>query len=712
MNPRLLILVGLLGSFNQVGATHIVGGELTYRWLTGDMYELTLIVYRDCYTGIPWFDDPAAIGVFDENWSLKQDVRIGLDDLVNDTLPIFLSNPCLVAPPNVCVHGTVYKKVVSLPFIQGGYHLVYQRCCRNNLIRNITEPLDTGASFTVDVSEKALLIGNTGATFNYWPPVAICVNEEINFDHSASDGNGDSLAYRMCTPLTGANPDDPVPQPPFPGPYPVVTWIAPYNVGNMLGGDPLRIDPQTGIINGVPNLIGNFVVGVCVDEFRNDTLLSTTRRDFQYNVADCGRPTAAFFAPQAICDTSSFHFINLSTAANTYQWFFEYPDGTLQSSTATAPTHTFPDTGLYRITLIASPQAACNDTFTQTLWVTRATLTFQTLFDYPACDTSGITLRLNDLSNDTQGKPQARLWTLTLPDGTTLTDTAASPNFKSQLTGPHQVTLEITAANGCMLKDARTLYPPLPPTDLLADSLRICAGDAIPIFPQANPDFQYSWSPTAFLSNAASPNPIAQPLINTLYRVTISGNGPCTREGSVFIKMLDSTQLRAIATPTVIYPGDMVVLTAIFNQPVNFSWSPPNSVEQPTNPTTPAYPTESTTYTVKIPSDSDCVLTQSVQVTVLSPKCDDTFVFLPTAFSPNGDGENEVVRLLSRVVTDAYWVVYNRWGEKVFEATDINDAWDGTYKGTLQPSDTYGYYLKATCLEGTIYKQGNITLLR
>jgi hypothetical protein len=87
---------------------------------------------------------------------------------------------------------------------------------------------------------------------------------------------------------------DPAPNPPFGPPYNSIPWEAGYSTANLLGGNPaLAIDPNTGILTGTPNTIGQFVVGVCVSEFRNGVLLGTYLRDFQFNVTQCNIPIAA-----------------------------------------------------------------------------------------------------------------------------------------------------------------------------------------------------------------------------------------------------------------------------------------------------------------------------------------------------------------------------------------------------------------------------------
>ncbi len=536
----------LLFGVSPLWATHIVGGEITYRCLGNSNYEITLSVYRDCYNGEPPFDGPASVGVFDRNWMLKEDLRIPYIPGADDTLNISLSNPCLIVPPDVCVHRFFYRDTVSLPFIEGGYTIVYQRCCRNVLIRNLPMPLDVGASYIAQITERTLLECNNSAVFRSWPPVAICIHEPIDFDHSATDADGDSLVYRLCTPLNGATAQLPQPQPPNEGPYEELVWQdPPYNLGNLLGGDPLTVDAQTGLMTGVPNTIGNFVVGVCVDEYRTGTIISTTRRDFQFNVSDCGQLAASFFAPEIVCDSLQVKLENLSQGTTAFRWYFDWTGDLSQTSTAIAPTYTYPDTGTYTIALIAAPNSPCQDT------------SFQ----------------------------------------------------------------EVHFSNGL-------------PITVTADPDYITPGQSAQLLATLPDNIDFMWSPTTTLSDPGILNPLAMPMVTTVYTITA-------------------------------------------------------------------------------PDSNDCPLIGRVRVTVQAPTCEEPYIFFPTGFSPNGDGENDVLQLEGNFIKTAYWTIYNRWGEQVFEATSPNDAWDGTFKGEPLPAETYGYYLRIECVDGqSTVKKGNVTLLR
>jgi gliding motility-associated-like protein len=86
---------------------------------------------------------------------------------------------------------------------------------------------------------------------------------------------------------------------------------------------------------------------------------------------------------------------------------------------------------------------------------------------------------------------------------------------------------------------------------------------------------------------------------------------------------------------------------------------------------------------------------------------------IPNAFSPNGDGRNDVLYVRGENIDDMVLRIYNRWGQVVFETRDATKGWDGTYNGDAAPVETYAYTLSVMFPNGQVFqKQGNITLLR
>ncbi len=520
----------------NVEATHIVGGEVTYTCLGqlpngNSRFEIRLTIFRDCINGNPnaYFDDPASIGIFDEDNNLITALgfngQLLMDLVMDDTLDPVLSNPCLVVPPDVCVHTTTYRDTLELPWRAGGYLLAYQRCCRNQTLLNIVDPLATGATYSVLITEQALEECNSSAKFVNWPPIYICANEPIDFDQSAIDTDGDSIVYRLCTPLQGADQAVPMPQPPNNPPYQEVVWIdPPYNLDNMLNGTPgvpLRIDPETGFLTGIPNTVGQFVVGICLEEYRNGQLISTTRRDFQYNVGVCGATVSAFFAPQIQCTGLEVDFENQSANADEYLWYFNDPGNPGATSTDADPTFTFSDTGHYTIMLIAEPGNQCVDTAYREIYLQYPSLTVDYDLQLVECSDSMV-IAVTSLATDSISQIISHEWEMNKGGTLIASSNEVNPVFVVHSSQTVTLTLTVTAANGCVQTIDRTFTINLIEVELPADSLFICPGDSVSLNPDSDTSYEYNWGPAGSLDDATSPNPLAFPTSTTTYSVTIS----------------------------------------------------------------------------------------------------------------------------------------------------------------------------------------------
>jgi len=120
-----------------------------------------------------------------------------------------------------------------------------------------------------------------------------------------------------------------------------------------------------------------------------------------------------------------------------------------------------------------------------------------------------------------------------------------------------------------------------------------------------------------------------------------------------------------------------------------------------------ANPLQTTTYTVTVVSDSGCISYAEVTIDVT---CD---VFVPKAFSPNNDGQNDELYVRGDCIKSLDFMVFDRWGNKVFETTDKNIPWDGRYKGEPMNTGSYVYYLTATLYDSSsIQKKGDVALVR
>jgi len=395
---RTILLLIILAVFPIFGyATHIVGGEITYQcegYNANDdtyTYTITLTVYNDCgpaNVNNTFFDDLASIGIFEGN-DLYETLLIdypGGFTLIDTEL----NNPCVTIPISACVRKAVYESSVDLSFENGGYDVVYQRCCRNWSISNINNAGTTGMTLHAYIPEPIDSTCNNSPIFDVLPPSFLCNNYDFELDFSASDADGDSLVYSLCTPFWGASVDIPQPSPPDSPPFFNISWASGYNASDPFSTvNGLILDSQTGFLTGMPNEIGIFAVAICVKEYRDGVLLSEVYRDYQINIYNCPSVIESVFAEQQaddLCSGLEILFENTSSNSSNFFWDFGIDGIESDTSNVTEPTFIFPNPGAYTVTLIAEPGGDCADTSYQTYVVENPISAF---FENPtiSCDT-------------------------------------------------------------------------------------------------------------------------------------------------------------------------------------------------------------------------------------------------------------------------------------------------------------------------------------
>jgi gliding motility-associated-like protein len=389
-------------------ATHIVGGDMTYRFIErvgeSNRYMFKIKIYYDCYPA----DGHAAIAsdstitvavyqqmtVSPELWRLTGNngglrmLTIRRGPLVTIPNPVF---ECIVPPANICVYESVFEFELLLKRIPMPYCISYQRCCRNQaLIANLpTNEANMGSNYHVMLTPQAQLANNTSPTFSNYPNTTICLGDPLDYNHEATDLEGDSLVYKFCQPTTSPGQAG---NPNFcfasPAANPVGNWNCPppiryaqsypqYPWHQPMAGDPVvAMDSVTGRIRGKPYSLGQFVVSVCVEEWRNGVLLGKVFRDFQFNVVRCPKKVEVFLNQAdstrlvgdkqfiiSKCDSTTITIVNNSRQArfvNDFYWEFNIR-GTRRVIRDWHPTITFPDTGYYHGMLWINKGERCYD---------------------------------------------------------------------------------------------------------------------------------------------------------------------------------------------------------------------------------------------------------------------------------------------------------------------------------------------------------------
>ena len=157
-----------------------------------------------------------------------------------------------------------------------------------------------------------------------------------------------------------------------------------------------------------------------------------------------------------------------------------------------------------------------------------------------------------------------------------------------------------------------------------------------------------------------------------------------------------------------LYPGESYQISPQTNC-THFSWFPAAGLDNAYISNPVAHPAVNTHYTVSATNEWGCKIVDSIDIFV-DPQ---TLLTVPNAFTP-GKGTNGTFAVIKRgIATLNSFRIYNRWGNMVFETTNIDQGWDGTYNGVPQPFDVYVYEIDATTTTGERFnKHGNVTLVR
>lgn len=374
MNKVILIFILLLFGFYSK-ATHIVGGDIGYKHISGDLYQIYVNLYVDCKngSGIAISDDRFIdFGVFDVN----NQFIFGFD--LERSLPERVKNfnyTCVIPPENACVDYYRYEGNITIPNSQGGVYVAFQRCCRNGSITNINNPGTVGTTYYTYIPQRTSVINST-PVFKGLPPNFLCVSEPLVYDHSAIDPDGDSLVYGLMTPYEGATQLAPKPSIPDAPPFAKISWRNNHSLLNQLGNNGIfSINSQTGQLNVLPNTIGQYVVGIEVKEYRNGTLINTTYRDFQFNVLPCVFNVNPNFSNSQKC-SKTVDFTNTSTGSGITKYVWSFLGENLEDSLERTNTgYTFPSTGNYKVKLTAYTNT-CSRSITKDFEIPADTLNF------------------------------------------------------------------------------------------------------------------------------------------------------------------------------------------------------------------------------------------------------------------------------------------------------------------------------------------------
>lgn len=425
---------------------------------------------------------------------------------------------------------------------------------------------------------------------------------------------------------------------------------------------------------------------------------------------------ASATGPLSGCPPLVVNLTNNSTSATSYFW--DFGDGSPTSSAANPPAHTYNTPGNYTITLIASNPNGCTaNSDTLQLFVTVNGDSIMPSFTFTKIDSCGpFTVNFFNTSSTNFGPiGPSTTFVWDFGDGTSYTG-PNPPIHNFPTANNYVVTLTMTDTNACnnpatFSRNIDFSTNIVKSGFLMPDS--VCAPAMVAFIDQSTNGVSYNWNfGDGNTSNISSPNnTFTTPGIYTVRQVVGNPN-TCN--------LFDSTQKNIFVAPSPI---------------ADFSWTPnPPEANKPN-----VFKNLSTGATTYLWNFGDGMSSTETDVTHIYDKdgtynvcltatniygCRDTacksvrgivvpLVDVPSGFSPNGDGINDIVYVKGYGIESMTFRIFNRWGQKIFESNNKNVGWDGRYKSVIQEMDVYGYTLSVNFFDGTkAFKKGNITLLK
>ena len=268
-------------------------------------------------------------------------------------------------------------------------------------------------------------------------------------------------------------------------------------------------------------------------------------------------------------------------------------------------------------------------------------------------------------------------------------DGSTAPTYT--VTNEDSLWVKVMYAYNCSYTDTILIYRlPKPYVDL-GEDITVCEGDTIFVKVESD-SLDFYW-------NNGSTDSIYFAFQTGLCWVTVTDNNGCSSTDSIYLTVLPLPVVN-LGNDTTLRYNEYITLNA-GNPGATYYWSTGNTTQ------TITVSGEQLIW-VEVEKDG-CINYDTILISEF-PQC---ILAVPTGFSPNGDGQNDILYIRGSGFSEFELMIFNRIGELVFQTKDISIGWDGTFKGKKQEMDVYNYYLKGRCISGQqIIKKGNITLLR
>lgn len=400
------------------------------------------------------------------------------------------------------------------------------------------------------------------------------------------------------------------------------------------------------------------------------------------------------------CEGSTVQFTGTATPSTGVQWDWDLGNGATSTST-TPPSQTY-GPGNYTVRLILTKNG-CKDTTIHPLTVHAKPVVNALPRQQVVCLGDSVLLSANGGGT--------YLWS---PATGLNNNTLSSPKAMPRTSTLYKV--RVTSGKGCVIDDSISITVAQPVNVSIAGATDLCKGLSNQL--TASGAASYQWiNNTAGLSNASIRNPFASPLFTSTYTVVGSDAHNCFKDTTAITIAVHNLPTVSAGPDVEIQGGAPYQLTATGSSDVTaWLWSPGDKLSCTACASPMATPKMETLYVVKVSNDRGCVAYDSVLVKL---QCAMANVYIPDAFTPNGDGRNDVFYISgSGVKIIRYLRIYDRWGGLMFQKTSLGiddraSAWDGRVNGQPVATGSYVYLAELECSSGEKFiRKGTVTLVR
>ena len=640
----------------KADASHLIGGNLGYEYIGqfggNYRYKIILTTYTDCAPPSNFQNGPeqtiADIGVYEhdlqnsplgggpiKSFVASVNMTLALVERIDPNIP----NGCTIGT-GTCIDKAVYEGLIDLPLNFSGYHIFYERCCRNGTIVNLIP--DESMSFHAYISPP--LLENSSPVFTDDPVPFLCAGDTTTLLNSAIDPDGDMLVFSFVQPYDAqiSSDTDPDPGPPASLNWTIntVTYAGGYSLSQPFGtGGYTNINASTGLTTYYPPTTGDYVIAVEIKEYRNGNLIGVTRRDLQVLVLSCPPNPSPSIDPTAGTTSNQFTI----EEGETLCFDFGYDDPNGDSLTLIASGTVFDVNIVNPNATINQPVNGLDTVSTEFCWTTACgqaqNLPYQfqvSVMDNgcpPKTTNSVYQITVNSVAPPTsitgdpvvcqfftetyttQNIPNTTYnWTIT--GGNIVANNGSSIDI--QWMSPGTGTISLIAENqfGC-LSDPITedITVTIAPTTDAGLDTTICYGDTANIVAttDALPGFTTSWTPSVNVINGATLTPGVFPTDTTKYFVLIDIGGGCFALDSVTVNV--NIPFVSAGVDTSICSGDSIQLNGA-SSIGTATWSPTSELSDATILNPFASPIVTTEYLLTLVDGLGCSITDTVNVNV------------------------------------------------------------------------------------------------